>query len=99
MGLINAGKSSHPHTDTVFYFQPDCFDQYGEGIKTLYTATIQIQKCVVCINMDDMPNPMLNTTKLVAHILCKEGHKKFKISPARMFRMLYQIRNQSGITA
>jgi hypothetical protein len=49
-----------------------------DGTKYQYVDGMEIKKCVVCHNKDDMNNPKLNNFKLIAHALCKECHKRNK---------------------
>lgn len=48
--------------------------------KSPYAEGMEIKKCIVCHNKDDMSNPQLNSFKLAAHGLCKECHKQNKDS-------------------
>ena len=51
-----------------------------DGLKNPYVRGMEIKKCVICHNKDDMSNPRLSTFKLIAHGLCKECHRKNKDS-------------------
>lgn len=51
-----------------------------DSVQSPYVEGMQIEKCIVCHNPDDMSNNRLNSFKLAAHGLCKECHKQNKDS-------------------
>ena len=59
----------------------ECHHATDDGeVKSPFVEGMEVKKCIVCHNKEDMSNPMLNSFKLAAHGLCKECHKQNKES-------------------
>ena len=75
---IKSAKFPHKKHQEAFECGECHHSKSDVGIKYPYVDGMEIKKCVVCHNKDDMNNPKLNNFKLIAHGLCKECHKRNK---------------------
>jgi cytochrome c553 len=73
-----AAKFPHRKHQKAFECGECHHSKSDDGTKYPYVDGMEIKKCVVCHNKDEMNNPKLNNFKLIAHALCKECHKKNK---------------------
>ncbi len=77
----SAGKkpAKFPHKQHQESFEcGECHHTSTDGKKSPYVEGMEIKKCAVCHNKDNMDDPKMNNFKVVAHGLCKECHKQNK---------------------